>query len=89
MLKFPDGTQVGINGLNEVFACLYAEGRQANQATAKEIINKLEEQKNFIPSSDRIRKEYAHALLREFARYVSERTTPRPKGGTRRMGVSY
>jgi hypothetical protein len=72
MLRFPDDTQVRVNGLNEILADLYSEGRQANQETAEEIINRLEAQKNFIPSSDRTRQEYAYVLLKEYRRYVSE-----------------
>jgi hypothetical protein len=73
MLRFPDGTQVRITGLNEVLADLYAEGRQASRETAEEIINRLETEKNFIPSSDRTRKEYAYVLLKEYREYVNGR----------------
>ena len=66
MLKFPDGTQVRVIGLDEILAELYSEGRQANRETAEEIINRLEAQKNYIPSSDRTRKEYAYVLLKEY-----------------------
>ena len=72
MLKFPDGTQVRVNGLTEVLAGLYSEGRQADRETAEEIINRLEAQKNFIPSSDRTRREYARVLLGEYRQYLSE-----------------
>ena len=71
MLKFPDDTRIRVNGLNEILAALYSEGRQANQEAAQEIINRLEAQKNFIPSSDRIRKEYAYVLLKEYRKYVA------------------
>ena len=74
MLKFPDDTQIRVNGLNEVLADLYSEGREANQETTEEIINRLEAQKNFIPSSDRTRKEYAYVLLKEYRKYVKGRS---------------
>ncbi|MGD0229523.1 MAG: hypothetical protein ABSC19_04085 [Syntrophorhabdales bacterium] len=73
MLRFPDGTQVRVNGLSEILANLYSEGRQVNQETAEEIINMLEAQNNFIPSSYHARKEYAYVLLKEFRQYVNER----------------
>jgi predicted transcriptional regulator len=73
MLKFPDDTQIRVNGLNEILADLYSEGRQANQETAEEIIKRLEARKNFIPSSDRARKEYAYVVLKEYREYVNER----------------
>jgi guanylate kinase len=73
MLKFPDGTRVRINGLPEVLTGLYAERRQANRETAEEIIRRLEEQKNFIPSADHVRREYSNALLKEYMQYLNER----------------
>ena len=74
MLKFPDGTQIRVNGLDEILADLYSEGRQANKETAEEIINRLEAKKNYIPSSDRILKEYAYVLLKEYRKYVKGRS---------------
>ena len=73
MLRFPDNTRVRVNGLNEILADLYSEGRQANQETVEEIINRLEAKKNYIPSSDRVRKEYAYVLLKEYRKYVKSR----------------
>jgi len=70
MLKFPDDTQIRVNGLNEILADIYSEGRQANQETAEEIMNRLEAKKNHIPSSDRARKEYAYVLLTEYRKHV-------------------
>ncbi len=57
-------------------ADLYSEGRQANQETAEEIINRLEK-KNYIPSSYLIRKEYAYVLLKEYSEYVNGREEER------------
>lgn len=71
MLRFPDGSQARIVGLNEILADLYSEGRQANQETAEEIINRLETQKNYIPSSDLIRREYRYLLLKEYKEYAA------------------
>jgi predicted transcriptional regulator len=73
MLRFPDQTQVRVNCLNEILAELYSEGRQVNKETAEEIINRLEAKKNYIPSSDRARKEYAYVLLKEYRKYVKGR----------------
>jgi hypothetical protein len=70
MLSFPDDIQVGVIGLDEILADLYAEGRQANEETAEAIIDRLEAKKNYIPSSDRARKEYAYVLLKEYRKYV-------------------
>jgi hypothetical protein len=73
MLKFPDGTQIRVTGLNEILADFYSEGRQANRETAEEIINRLKAQKNFIPSSDRTCNEYAYVLLKEYRKYIADR----------------
>jgi hypothetical protein len=73
MLKFPDDTQIRVNGLDEILADLFAEGRQANEETAEEIIARLEAKKNYIPSSDRTRREYAYVLLKEYRKYVKDR----------------
>lgn len=73
MLKFPDGTQIRVTGLNEILADFCSEGRLANQETADEILHRLEAQKNFIPSSDRTRKEYAYVLLKEYRTYIADR----------------
>jgi hypothetical protein len=74
MLNFPDDTQVGVIGLDDIMAELYSEGRRAIDETAEEMIKRLEAQKNYIPSSDRTRKEYTYVLLKEYRMYVKSRT---------------
>jgi hypothetical protein len=73
MLRFPDDTQVSVIGLSETMADLYSEGRQANNETAEEIIKRLEALNNYVPSSDRTRREYAYVLLTEYREYVESR----------------
>jgi hypothetical protein len=55
-------------------ADLYAEGRKATDETVEEIINRLEAKGNYIPSSDRARREYAYVLLKEYRKYVKDRS---------------
>jgi hypothetical protein len=74
MLRFPDGTQVRVIGLDEILADLYSEGRQANKETAEEITKRLEAQQNYIPSSELTRREYAYLLQKEYQEYVESRT---------------
>ena len=74
MLKFPDGIQIGVTGLDEIMAELYSEGRKATDETAREIIEGLEEKNNFIPSSERARREYSYVLLKEYRKYVKDRS---------------
>jgi hypothetical protein len=74
MLKFPDDTEVGLIGLDGIMAELHAEGRKATDETADEIIKRLEIRKNYIPSSERARKDYAYVLLREYRNYIRHRS---------------
>jgi len=62
-----------VNGLDEILADLYSEGRQANKETGEEIIKRLEAGKNYVPSSDVTRREYAHVLLTEYRDYMESR----------------
>ncbi len=55
-------------------AKLYAQDMKADYKTAEEIIEALEEKKNYIPDSERVRREYAYALLREYRKYVKDRS---------------
>jgi hypothetical protein len=74
MLTFPDDTQVGVIGLDSVMAELYAEGQMATDKTVEEIVKRLEARKNYIPSSERARKEYSFVLLKEYRNYVRNRS---------------
>ena len=74
MLKFLDDTQVGVIGLDEIMAELYVEGRKATDETAEEMIKRLEAKRNYIPSSERVRKEYSYVLLKEYRKYLKDRS---------------
>ncbi len=78
MLRFPDGSRVRVHGLDKILADLFAEGREANAKTAGEIVHRLEGQKNFIPSSARVRQEYASVLLQEYREYIEGRRNKGP-----------
>lgn len=74
MLKFFDDTQVGVIGLDDIMADLHSEGSKATDETAQEIIKRLEAKNNYIPSSERVRKEYSYVLLKEYRTYVKDRS---------------
>ncbi|MCF8082230.1 MAG: hypothetical protein K9M96_03990 [Deltaproteobacteria bacterium] len=74
MLTFPDHTQVSVEGLDGIMAALYAQDKRPNHETATEMIRRLEEKKNFIPSSELVRREYAQVLLSEYRTYVKDRS---------------
>ncbi len=76
MLKFPDGTQIRVIGLDEIMADLYAQGKQANGKTAEEILDRLEKNNNYIPPSSR--REYKSVLLKEYRDYVAGRKNKAP-----------
>jgi predicted nucleic-acid-binding protein len=78
MLKFPDNTQASVVGLDEILAQLYTEDRKATAETAEEIVNRLEEKKNFIPPSEHVRREYVYVLLKEYRNYIKDRSHSRP-----------
>lgn len=61
-------------GLDDIMAQLYSEGRKATGETAEEIIERLEAANNFIPSSERARREYSYVLLREYRKYIRDRS---------------
>jgi hypothetical protein len=59
-------------------ADLHSEGKPANDATVEEIIDGLEARKNYIPASDRARREYAYALLKEYRKYIADHKDRNP-----------
>jgi predicted transcriptional regulator len=61
-------------GLDAIMAELYAQGRKADDETVSEIMNRLESKKNYIPSSERARKDYAYSLLKEYRKYIKDQT---------------
>jgi hypothetical protein len=74
MLNFPDNTRVSVFGLDDIMAELYAENRKANYETADEIIKRLKEKNNYIPSSVCVHREYAFALLQEYRDYIQDQS---------------
>jgi len=74
MLKFPDDTQVSVTGLDDIMAELYFEERKPTDDAAREMIARLEEKGNFIPSSESVHREYAYVLLREYKEFIRDRS---------------
>jgi hypothetical protein len=67
ILTFPDGSQVGVMGLNEILSDMYAEGRQADGETAEEIVERLSENNYVTPS---FKQQYCEVLIEEYRHYV-------------------
>jgi hypothetical protein len=74
MLNFPDDTQVSVTGLDDILAELYLEKRNPTHETAREMIIRLEEKGNFIPPSENVHREYAYVLLREYRKFIGDRS---------------
>ncbi len=51
-------------------ADFHLEGRKPDDETALEILKLLEDRKNYIPLSEKTRKEYAYAVLKEYKKYI-------------------
>ncbi len=60
--------------MNDIMAEFCAEHLKATYDTAEEIIRRLEEERNYIPDSDSVRREYAYALMREYRKYIEDRS---------------
>jgi hypothetical protein len=88
MLTFPDGTQSGVFGLDEIIAAVYQEGRQVNADTAAEVVERLGV-KNYVGPS--VRQRYCDLLMEEYGRYVkslenNSRTQEAPSGSLPNAG---
>jgi hypothetical protein len=70
MLTFPDGSKVGIVGLNEIMEEFYHQGKLANFEVASELMEKLET-RNYFPSSEL--NIYKMLLLSEYESFLEEK----------------
>jgi hypothetical protein len=72
MLTFPDGTQSGVFGLDEIFAAVYSESMPVSTDTAREIVERLAA-RNYIASS--VRQRYCDLVIDEYRKYVENRAS--------------
>jgi len=63
--------QVRVNGLDEIMAEFYSEGKLPNQKTAEELLDRLERNNNYIPAS--ARHEYRSVILKEYKDYLKNK----------------
>jgi len=63
------GTQVGLAGLDSIFAELRAAGKKTSEELGERLVEQAGKE-NYIP--DAARAEYARALLREYSKYLGE-----------------
>jgi hypothetical protein len=66
LLIFPDGSQVGVNGLERIFDDAYREGKRPDQSFANELVRHLSEN-NYIPSV--AWSEYEEVVLKEYRKF--------------------
>jgi hypothetical protein len=68
MLVFPDGSQVGVNGLAALFEEACRKGRTPDSSLAAEMVARLSKH-NYIPDS--AWSEYEEAVLKEYQKFVN------------------
>lgn len=71
-LVFSDGDKIRIKGLDKVFEIAYWEGKLPDNTLANELVNQLSKE-NYIPSNERVRLEYATAVLREYRKFFKKK----------------
>lgn len=67
LLIFPDGCQVGVNGLDRILEEAYREGKRPHQSVANELVRQLSEN-NYIPSV--AWSEYEEVVLKEYRKFL-------------------
>jgi len=66
-LVFPDGSHVGVNGLDALFEEACREGKAPDPSVAADMVARLSK-RNYIPDS--ALSEYEEAVLKEYQRFV-------------------
>ena len=69
------GVTIGLVALNQIFEQLFALGRPPDTSVQDELL-KLVAAKNYVPT--KAEDEYRVALLREYARFCSKKSQPKP-----------
>jgi hypothetical protein len=75
-ISFPDGSQVGIIGLDAVMEELFREGKPDDDATALEMLNGLHRNNYFSTSAHKL---YQECLLMEYQRFYKNKITSNKK----------
>lgn len=64
---------MAVSNLHEIMEELYSVGKKANRETVEEIMAGLEAMGTFIPTTETVRREYRHVLLKEYEEFVETR----------------
>ena len=70
LLTFPDGSQAGVMGLDELFDIAYREGKAPDPSVAASLVDRLSE-KNYIPPDQS--GAYEEVVLREYQKFFEGR----------------
>jgi hypothetical protein len=70
LLTFPDGSRVGVTGLDMIFDDAFKEGKMPNPLVAKELVDRLSKN-NYIASNQL--SYYEVAILKEYRKFFEER----------------
>ncbi len=65
---------MSVTGLDDIMTQLYHDERRPTDETAREMITRLEEKGNFIPSSESVHREYAYVLKGEYRKFMEDRS---------------
>lgn len=77
LLSFPDGSQIGVVGLDELFDDTHRDGKTPNLSVAIELVRRLSK-RNYIPSN--LLEEYCEVVLREYRKYCAVREGAKKQG---------
>ena len=70
LLTFPDGSQAGVMGLDEIFEDAYGEGKTPDPSVSAGLVDRLS-QKNYIPPDQFT--QYEEVVLGEYRRFFEGR----------------
>lgn len=85
MLTFPDGSQIGVTGLDDIFEDVYGERKAPDTETATEIVDRLSVKNYIAPTA---RKRYEDLLLKEYRKFYQSTITEEDKAAKKETSKS-
>jgi hypothetical protein len=70
LLAFPDGSQIGVIGLDDIFDNAYKEGKTPETLVAEELVDRLSKN-NYIASNQFLH--YEAVVLKEYRKFFEEK----------------
>jgi hypothetical protein len=85
MLTFPDGYQIGVTGLDEIFEDVHRERKAPDTETVTEIVDRLSVKNYIAPTA---RKRYEDLLLKEYHKFCQSKITEEDKAAKKETSKS-